>query len=465
MNNYPINSNKPLHCAQPLLLDSRNDSRLVVWSELGQWMVVDDELLGMLCLFNGKRTTNDVAHILSKRTGKSQHITQAEMRPIMKELHSRKIVSHSPFATHSGQKTSKLENITLNLTNRCNLKCPFCYNSGRDTDEMDIERLMDRVEEHKELYSSKASFIILGGEPFISPERLFKTIDRANTIFTNSPPMVSTNGTLIDEVVVKELARRRVEVQVSLDSHDPAVHDKFRGKGVYKQTLRGVKMLVEAEVYVVLSMVMTKENISGMENYLDMALALRVNEARFIPLRLIGRGKELLNRSPDQREALDILLTLLNKRPEFRPLLRRDYFSIQMTMAGFSANQSACGVGEKVIFIDADGKVYPCPNHVTNEHICGSLAITSLAEIFKNSPVLENIRKKYHVKNYKGCSECSFKCWCAGDCRGEVLSLTGDPFTPSPHCSEIKGNYLKLLWYMADDNFYGHGRAGAHICF
>lgn len=450
---------------QPLLLDSRDDTRLVIWSELGQWMVIDNELLGMLGLFDGKRTTDDVAHILAKQTRKSLHLTRAEMRPILKELHSRGIVSHSPLTVSPGQNKSKLENITLNLTNRCNLECPFCYNSGRSTDEMNIERLMDRIEEHKELYSSKASLIILGGEPFISPERLLKAIDRANTIFTNSSPMVSTNGTLIDEVMVKELAQRRVDVQVSLDSHDPAVHDKFRGDGVFEQAVRGIRMMVDAGVYVVLSMVMTKENIRGMENYLDMALALRVNEARFIPLRLIGRGKELLAHSSDQREALDILLTLLNKRPDFRPLLRRDYFTIQMTMAGFSANQSACGVGEKVIFIDADGKVYPCPNHVSSEYMCGSLAQTGLAEIFKNSLVLENIRIKYHVQNYKGCSECSFKCWCAGDCRGEVLSLTGDPFAQSPHCSEIKQNYLKLLWYMADDNFTRLEKSAIHTCF
>ena len=63
---------------------------------------------------------------------------------------------------------------------------------------------------------------------------------------------------------------------------------------------------------------------------------------------------------------------------------------------------------------------------------------------------MEATRKRYHVANYTRCSRCTFRHWCAGDCRGEVLSVTDDPLAPSPHCKELRNMMIEMIWAIAD---------------
>lgn len=431
------------------MVDSRDNVHLLIWPELGQWMAVDAELLSLIELCRENRTIGSVIGAYAQLSGRSYATVEEEALPIMRELFTRSILTGdqegtTPDAVHG------IANVTLNLTNKCNLDCSFCYNSNRHTDEMDVDRIMGRIKESAGLFDAHASFAILGGEPFLQPERALRAVDLANEIFLVTPPLVSTNGTLIDKRLAADLAKRRIEVQVSIESHDPDINDADRGKGAFDKACRGIRTLVDAGVYTIISMVMTEKNAQNLENYLDFALKLEVNEARFVPLRLIGKAREHACNSPDHGRTLDALLDLLGTRPDFAQLLKRDCFSIQMAMARFSVRLTGCGVGSRVIFVDADGAVYPCPNHVGPGWVCGRLDESSLADIVRESPLLKDMRQRYEVGNYTRCGRCSFRCWCAGDCRGEVLSVTGDPLAPSPRCKQIRESFLKILWHLTN---------------
>ncbi len=392
-----------------------------------------------------------VSKIFAHKTGKSPARIATETAPIQNELLARGILSKTAQPKRIESEPVSIANITINLTNKCNLKCSWCYNAGHTCEEMPVNEFMNHIAESKNSYDTNASFIILGGEPFLFPDRLLHTIDRANEIF-KSAPLVSTNGTLLNDTIVKELSSRRVNIQVSLDSHNPAVHDSIRGKGTFEKTYKGIQLLASAGIPTTLSMVYTKNNLSDFEQYLELALEIGAKEARFIPLRLIGGGTKLKQLCPDQEKTFTYLLDILDRRPEFKPLLSTDYFSIQMTVCRYSSTRASCGIGRKVIFIDADGSVYPCPNHTGPENICGNIRQRSLTKILMESSILNVFRKDYQVSSYPDCKICPFKHWCAGDCRGEVRSLCGNPFGPSPHCEELKRIFKKILWLLAEND-------------
>jgi radical SAM protein with 4Fe4S-binding SPASM domain len=218
---------------------------------------------------------------------------------------------------------------------------------------------------------------------------------------------------------------------------------------VFDKAVAGVRRLVEAGLYTTLSMVYTRHNTADFEPYLDLALELGVDEARFIPMRIIGKGLEHRSASPDQLQAFTRLVEVLERRPELTGLLKRDWFSITMTVCRFSSPRTGCGIGRKVVFVDADGTLYPCPNHVRPEHACGSLERTPLADLVLRSEVMTRLRDLYQVSRYAGCTTCAFRHWCAGDCRGEVLAATSDPLAPSPHCEELKEVMRRMLWLIA----------------
>jgi uncharacterized protein len=404
-----------------------------VWDDLPAWMVVDGELYSLLGGFDGRRPSIRVLRDHARRYNKPAEVVERETEPVIEELVAQGILTVAGTHPESKPEPLSIANLTLNLTNRCNLRCPWCYNAGRTSDEMPVGELMDAIEAARGIFEPACSFILLGGEPFVDPGRLWIALDRAGSIF-GPAPLVSTNGTLVTERVAAELAGRKVEVQVSLDSHDPGRHDAARGTGTCAKALQGTRRLVHEGVYTILSMVYTRHSLPDLEPYLELALNLGVAEARFIPLRLVGGGLGAREARPDQRVAL----------------LRRDFFSILFASCHYSVRRTSCGVGRRVVLIDADGAVYPCPNHTTTAFRAGSIAETGLAEIVHDSPVMRMVRERYQVSRYRRCRSCVFRHWCAGDCRGEVLALTGDPYASSPHCEELQQVYTQMLWLISE---------------
>jgi radical SAM protein with 4Fe4S-binding SPASM domain len=423
-------------------------------------MVVDEELHALLGRFDGRRTLKRVLLGHSKAWGKPVERLAAEFEAVLPDLIARGILTATPGrALRPDPEPLSIANLTLNLTNRCNLRCPFCYNSGRRTEELPAETLMEAVEAARPVFEPGATFIVLGGEPLLDPPRLWVALDRAAKVFS-SQALLSTNGTLLTPDTVAGLAGRAVEVQVSLDSPDPARHDAGRGQGVHAKAVAGVERLVAAGVPTILSMVYTSQSAAELEPFLELALALGVREARFIPLRLIGGGLSSRSLLPDQHATFTFLLEILGRRPELGKLLVRDWFSIMYTLCRYSARRTSCGIGRRVIFLDADGAVYPCPNHVSPELRCGDIRTTPLVEILKASQVMSGLRERYEVSRFTRCRECPFRHFCAGDCRGEVLALTGDPAAPSPHCSELRRVYTEMFWLLSegDQRLGGGGR-------
>lgn len=444
--NLKFKDNTTLYYRKPSLVDKRDDCYLLIWGELGQWLNIDNELFNLLNSFESETSMRRIVEKYAQNN-KRQPLKKIEknIRDIIKELLTRDIISlkNAPSGDHDN--FIKIFNVTINLTNRCNLKCAWCYNSERISNEIPVERLISAIDKGKNLFSKDVSFIILGGEPFLDPEKLFKLLDYITVNF-KTPPIVSTNGTLLAESVIERLKNKKVEIQVSLDSSIEEKHDELRGQGVYKKAVKAIEGLVDVGVYTMISMVYSRNSIEEFGPYLKLAKKLKVDEARFIPLRIIGKGIKYKKDIPNQSIAYKHLMEVLEKNPEYKTLLKRDFFTISTTVCSYSAHRANCGLGYKVIFIDADGKIYPCPNHIKESDFCGDLNNEDLACIIEDSEVMKRTRKVYLTSNYLSCKSCFFKHWCAGDCRGEVVALGKNKLSPSPHCQEYQKMYLQMFW-------------------
>jgi len=437
-----------LHAATPELRQQRGAATLLVWGELAQWLVVDADLLAFLARFDGRTELRWVLRRHAKALRKTITTVEAEARPVIDELLTRGILRRDPTPEPATPEPVSIANLTVNITNRCNLRCSHCYNRDHTSPDAPIEALVAGIQGAREILDDDASLVILGGEPLLEPARLLALLDGCTGLF-GQRPVVSTNGTTMTPAIAQELAQRKVEVQVSVDHHSAERHDLIRGQGSWDRALRGVRHLVDADVYTILCRVYARGDEAQLEPYLDMAATLGVDEVRFIPLRGIGAGGSEPERLPDQLATLRSLTALLQRRPELARLLARDWFSIAATLLGRGRGRSSCGIGRRVALLDADGTIYPCPNHTGHLYAAGNLLEQDLATIVRSSPVFTTLRETYDVSRYTRCAGCPFRGWCAGDCRGEVLALTGDPAAPSPHCDELRAVYTELLWLTA----------------
>lgn len=440
-----------IFCSRPAdFHEVRGTDHLLVWGALGAWMVVDAELYAFLGLFDGRRSLRVVLEILARREGRRPQELEAETLPVVNELLRKKVLA-ADLTVSPPQEPIRLANITLNLTNRCNLACTWCYNAGRTTDELAPEALAASLESARGVVDEDATLNILGGEPFVDWPRLRRFLECV-TRPSDLPILISTNGTLLTDEIVAHLSSCPVDIQVSLDGPEAVKHDAVRGAGAYDRAVEGIRRLVAAGIHVIVSMVYTRDSYRGIERYLERALELGVTEARFIPLRRIGHGLAGPAQAPDQHEVFCYVRDLLARRPAFVPLLKRDFFTILYTSCRMSIQRQGCGIGRRVIFVDADGRVYPCPNHVGAAFECGRLPEDSLADLLNDAPVFRRMRECYNVGHYTRCRGCAFRSWCAGDCRGEVLAVAGKTDAPSPHCAEMRAVLADMMWMVAQED-------------
>jgi len=138
-------------------------------------------------------------------------------------------------------------NVTLHLTENCNLRCEMCYfwgDSGcysrtgppshpKVLDFRIVKKLMNDLQE------SKPSYSLFGGEPLLYPqfEELIKEIKKGGS-YVDTP----TNGTLIAQKA-KMLVRSGFDsVRLSIDG-PKKINDKQRGKGSYERAMKGIEIL------------------------------------------------------------------------------------------------------------------------------------------------------------------------------------------------------------------------------
>ena len=375
--------------------------------------------------------------------------TVREALPLLDALVERGVLGSPPREPSPPADPLRISNLTFNITNRCNLCCSWCYNPPLAGGEVPISQLTAWLGDGASSLARDAAFIILGGEPFLDERRLLDCVNGVREHLAGEI-LISTNGTLVSGQAARALASDKATVQVSLDSAAPRQHDAVRGEGVFQQALAAAQRLADSGVRTILSMVMTRNSEHELEAYLDLAAKIGVHEVRFIPLRRIGRGAAKSDAVPDLHQCFQRLVEILRRRPELSRLLRRDFFSILMTVCRFSRLRGNCGIGRRCLFIDADGTIFPCPNHRDVQFQCGHVGNMPLAEVLDHSAVLVSLRTQYRLEALSECQKCPFRYWCAGDCRAEALAITGKANAPSPYCAAIKGIMTEVFWLLAD---------------
>lgn len=142
------------------------------------------------------------------------------------------------------------EEVAFKLTNRCDLRCTHCYQWNEDG----YHHQLAPAERHGDLKLSivakvleatralRSNVYLWGGEPL-----LYRDWDGLVDLLANDPRWTSicTNGTLIEKRLASLLKiSSQLEVCVSLDGFEPE-HDAVRGKGSFRKTMDGVRMLLE----------------------------------------------------------------------------------------------------------------------------------------------------------------------------------------------------------------------------
>lgn len=299
------------------------------------------------------------------------------------------------------------------VSSKCNLNCLHCY-----TDSSNIKIIPDLESVLAILYqiieADVLSIGIGGGEPLILPY-IYELIYIAET--SGMKTSISTNGVLVNEKMVKKLAKSNLSiVQISIDGPEK-IHDKLRGKGVFKKAIQSFKIFKNAGIESTAAMTVTKLNYMYIKETSD--ICFKAGADRFVIFRYMFEGRkneELMLSTENLKTVTSELLQIEKEHPDTAVDFENLTFFPHLIDPEKSPPHK-CNAGISIINITSNGDVTPCP-HARN-FIIGNLNNKSLQEIWNE---WLNIVGKYHAPPDE-CLQinCEFLPCCNGGCRGSGI--------------------------------------------
>jgi MoaA/NifB/PqqE/SkfB family radical SAM enzyme len=239
----------------------------------------------------------------------------------------------------------------LSVTGRCNLACAGCYAQAQERQEesdMTSSELLSVVRQGSDL--GVGIMLLAGGEPMTRADDLLTIAhDVPDVIFP-----VFTNGTLLDESLVRRIRRQRNLVPViSLEGHAAAT-DARRGEGVAGQAQAAIARMRKAGVFFGTSLTVTQLNIDTVldERYLSSLIDLGCRLFFFVEYVPVREGTESLILDNVQRARLAVAVTSLQKR------LRGLFIAFPGDEEMFGGCLAA---GRGFVHVSPSGRVEPCP--------------------------------------------------------------------------------------------------------
>src|SRR3990172_8615299 len=338
--------------------------------------------------------------------------------------------------------------ISWNITKRCNLKCSHCYLNASelehgegDLSTGDAMKVIDEIAS----VNPQAMLIFTGGEPLLRGDWRELTSYAAGKGFT---VVMGTNGTLINDTVVKEMMRCGVKgVGISLDSIGPSYHDRFRGlEGAWERTVSAMKALRRNSLDFQVQLTVTRENYTEIPDIIGYAYEKGAKAVNIFFLVCTGRGQEMTDITPEQYEETLKYLVRAERDYEGKMMVRarcaphflRIAHKLNPDSQLLKGATSGCIAGTGYFRITPEGDVTPCPYMPTKvgnllpplSPSGGGQRGRSLKQIWTTSPVFHALRNP----KYEGrCKDCDYNEVCGG-CRARALAATSNLMGEDPWC-------------------------------
>ena len=213
-----------------------------------------------------------------------------------------------------------------------------------DGDELTTAEIKRLLDEARAL--GVIEIIFSGGEPLLRPD-MIELVRHASDLGLLT--RLNTNGLLLNRETVSALKEAGVSLcAVSVDSADPAEHDRLRGMpGLHQQLTEGIRLLREFRVPCQILTYASKESIpDGLKRTIAYARSLRVLAIFiFFPM-AVGRWEG----------AFDQVLNDTQRR-QVRDLQDMTFVHLEIP----SPATQCCSYAGRTFYVTASGDATPCP--------------------------------------------------------------------------------------------------------
>ena len=368
-----------------------------------------------------------------------------------------------------------LNTMVLNVTNKCNLACTYCYEYGEDkivdtqygkqpkfmSDETAEESVEFLLAESKQQPVAHLTFF--GGETLLNFPVLQKTVAYARRRAAEEGKRIefslTTNATLLRPEIIGWLADNQIGVTISIDGPKP-VQDGLRvfhnGKGTYDVVLPKIKELLKVHRSrpIGARVTLTQKNMNVLEIFRHLTEEIGFWEVGLAPVTtqdqrdyaITPEGKDDMLRQFEELAAEWLECALRDEHHGFSNV--RD--TIEEIHKGVS-KAYGCGAGLGLMGVATDGDVSLCHRFAGSpEHTIGT--VTDGVDREKQGRFLVD----HHIASKTDCHTCWARPICSGGCYHEAHVRYGTSSHANLHyCTWVRSwthTCLEIYGVLAEKN-------------
>lgn len=332
-------------------------------------------------------------------------------------------------------------------TRACQLACRHCRAEAikhRNPDELTTAEAYGLIDQLVEM--DRPLFVLTGGDPMERADLVdIVSYSSRKGLPVSITPSATPKVTFERMKALKEAGLARWAF--SIDGSTPEIHDRFRGiRGTFDLTMEKISYLKQLRIPLQINTTVSQHNVEDLPAIAE--LVGRLDTVLWSVFFLIPTGRARLQDmlSPEGHEkvlewlyqlsgnvAFDIKTT---EGPQYRRVRMQHAAAATGAarrggMRDMSRSMRPVWDGNGFLFVSHVGEVFPSgflPLAV------GNLRQQPLADIYRDSPVLQNLRNPDKLRGK--CGYCEFNRVCAGS-RARAHALTDDYMESDPFCTYI----------------------------
>jgi len=323
----------------------------------------------------------------------------------------------------------------VELTNRCNLRCPYCASaSGRVRDhELESSEWLPVLDDLRALGCEEVT--LLGGEVFLAPQWL----DVAQGVRERGMALaIITNGLLVDDARLADLAALEPAILgLSLDGASPAGYQAVRGVDGFARLWKLIQRIRdEGRIPFNVITTFSRLNLGEVEPLIE----LLEGEQIHWQVQFASTGSSRFDRrqfvTPEDygRVCYRIGEIMLAARQDNWIATMDDYgyFPIDPRHRLLHMEWRGCQAGRSVIGIRANGDLLGCLS-LGDAFVEANLRQRPLRELWRDPDTFGPLRAKTAARLQGGCRDCPMAETCLGGCAAMAMSSTGS-LHDNRHC-------------------------------
>ena len=321
-------------------------------------------------------------------------------------------------------------NITLHLTNRCNLACKYCYVDKKYPADMPLDVAKQAIDMGIMSSKSQMGISFFGGEPLLKKELIKDIVSYCEEVsFKKNIKFkfnLTINGILLNETFAIYAKEKKINIAISHDGIKEA-HNSNRmdiaGNGSFDKVDSNCTMLLKHHPYASVILVITPNTVT----HLYKSIVYLFNKGFRYLLVSFDYGAKWDEKSMKMLESQYKSLSTLYYQ---KSIANHKFYlePFETKIASYIDNQSfnmcRCTLGKSQISIAPDGNIYPCTQLINDPNL------------LMGNTEAKSIRDISYLKD-KGskeapCNQCVIKNRCVYDCSCINKQSTGDINKTSP---------------------------------